>query len=71
MLSQQMGDRYLRIDSSPSPEQQSALGLDVATPAAQRTLRGLAEAAFQDVAASPRLAEFLEHEPAQPVFFNR
>lgn len=71
MLSQQMGDRYLRIDSSPSPEQQSALGLDVATPAAQRTLRGLAEAAFQDVAASPRLAGFLEHEPAHPVFFNR
>jgi patatin-like phospholipase/acyl hydrolase len=71
MLSQQMGDRYLRIDSTPSAEQQSALGLDVATAAAQRTLRGLAEAAFQEVATSPALTAFLEHEPSPPIFDNR
>lgn len=71
MLSQQMGDRYMRIDSTPSPEQQSTLGLDVATSGARQTLRGLAEAAFQEVAGSPALAAFLDHRPAPPVFHNR
>ena len=68
MLGHLLGDRYLRVDEPQSYEQEQDLALDVATPGAQRDLRGLAAAAFQRVSASPVLAEMLAHRPTPPVF---
>jgi uncharacterized protein len=68
MVGQQLNDRYLRIDREPSSEQTFDLGLDVANKERRSTLLGLAEASFQDIAASPQIAEFLSHRPLKPDF---
>jgi uncharacterized protein len=57
-----LGDRYLRIDSEPSAEQAEDLGLDVATPAATKTLSALGAKAATD-AFGPRMQAFLQHVP--------
>jgi uncharacterized protein len=57
-----LGDRFLRIDEEPSAEQAQDLGLDVATPAATKTLTALGAKAATD-AFGPRMQAFLRHVP--------
>lgn len=57
-----LGDSYFRLDASPSPEQVTDLGLDVADDAAQQTLTALAEKAVTDVLKT-KLAPYLAHRP--------
>ncbi|PDS34682.1 patatin [Rhizobium anhuiense] len=68
MLAQQLGNRYLRIDHEPSAEQTSDLGLDIANKRRRETLLALADASYQNIAASTHLSEFLDHHPEQPAF---
>jgi uncharacterized protein len=63
MLKHQLGDRYLRIDTDQSREQQGQLGLDIANEPARATIRGLADAAVQRALGNPRLAPLLAHGP--------
>ena len=44
ILRHKLGERYLRVDTEQSKEQEHDLGLDVATEAAQRTIHGPAAA---------------------------
>ncbi len=71
VLRQKLGDRYLRIDTQQSKEQERDLGLDVATHAAQRTIRGLAAASAQDFLNNATLNEILSREAHPPVFYHR
>lgn len=66
MTKHRLGDRYFRIDSSQSPQQDKDLALDVATEAARKTIRGMAAAAVQSALGEPGLKPFLEAE-AEPV----
>lgn len=58
MLEDRLGDRYLRLDADwPA---QAGLGIDVATPAAARTLVALADATLRGAQADPALRRFIE-----------
>ena len=69
MLLHKLGDRYFRIDSIQSKAQERDLGLDVATPNAQSTIKGLASAAFREAVSSPVLRRMLQHTPPTPYFY--
>ena len=69
MMKHRFGDRYLRLDAEQSKEQERHLALDVATPDAQKTIRGLAEATVQSCISEARLRGFLTHE-ATPANFH-
>lgn len=69
LLKHQLGDRYLRIDAMQSREQEADLALDVATAAARKTISGLAQGAYQNIAANPRFLAMLNHTPSAPTFF--
>jgi hypothetical protein len=71
MMRHRLGDRYLRLDADQSKEQERHLALDVATAAAQKTIRGLASATVQSCLNDPRLQAFLAHEAPAPVFHHR
>lgn len=71
MLQHKLGDRYLRLDRQQSREQEEDLALDVATEAAQKTIRGLAEATVRDAINHPSLEPFLNHQAPAAVFYNR
>ena len=62
LVTHKLKDRYYRLDYEPSQEQARDLGLDVATPAARKTLVGLADKATSDVLGSA-LAKYLAHQP--------
>lgn len=69
MLLHKLGNRYMRIDSIQSKAQERDLGLDVATPAAQSTIKGLASAAFREIVSNPMLRNMLQHTPPTPYFY--
>ncbi|MFZ1746747.1 MAG: CBASS cGAMP-activated phospholipase [Nitrospirales bacterium] len=69
VVKQKLGDRYLRVDEVQSKEQERSLGLDVATQQAQKTIRGLASASFQNILNKPLLTKLLEHH-APPAHFH-
>lgn len=69
MLLHKLGDRYFRIDSIQSKAQERDLGLDVATPNAQSTIKGLGSAAFREAVSSPVLRRMLQHTPPTPYFY--
>jgi hypothetical protein len=69
MVTHQLGARYMRLDENPSAEQCVDLGLDLATPERRKTLLGMAEGVYQNVAANQQLGEFLDHRPEKPVFY--
>lgn len=69
LMKHQLEDRYLRIDHQQSPEQQAYLGLDVATEDATKTIRGMADGAYQAATADPVFQEMLRHKPGAPKFF--
>jgi len=71
MVRHQLKDRYLRIDREPSSEQTSDLGLDVANEGRRETLLALADASYQEVAASEQLVRFLSHMPEKPDFVSQ
>ena len=58
----QLGERYFRLDHEPSQEQSKDLGLDVATLAATKTLKALADKATTDQLENG-LKNFLSHAP--------
>lgn len=69
ILRHELGDRYIRIDELQSEYQSRDLGLDVATPEAQKTIRGLADGATQKALVNPKLDEFLNAAARRPLFF--
>lgn len=71
MMTHRLGDRYLRLDADQSKEQERHLALDVATEAAQKTIRGLAAATVQSNINDPRLRAFIDHIGRSPVFYHR
>jgi len=71
MLQHKLGDRYLRLDRQQSREQEEDLALDVATEAAQKTIRGLAEATVRESINDPALETFLKYQAPPAVFYNR
>jgi uncharacterized protein len=71
ILRHKLGERYLRVDAEQSKEQERDLGLDVATEAAQRTIRGLAQATVQDVLNNSMLNQILSRKADAPVFYHR
>jgi hypothetical protein len=71
ILSQKLHDRYLRIDAEQSSEQERDLALDVATEAAQKTIRGLAASTFQCIMNNDQLRLILSRTAPPPVFYHR
>ena len=69
MLRHRLGSRYLRLDTSQSPEQAQDLALDVAHEGARRTIRGLAENTVRESSNNPVLARMLEHRSRMPTFY--
>ncbi|HEV2516045.1 MAG TPA: CBASS cGAMP-activated phospholipase [Devosia sp.] len=63
MMRHDLGERYLRIDETPSAEHLEDIGIDVAQEKRQATLLSLAEHAFRRESSSTRLAQFLRHAP--------
>jgi uncharacterized protein len=57
-----LGKHYLRIDEEQTPEEASALGLDVADEEACALLRGIALRTTSRLSAAPKLNEFLAHD---------
>ena len=70
MLKHRLGDRYLRIDALQSKEQERDLALDIATPSARSTIKGLAEASVQSNINNPRLRGFLSYLAPPSRFFH-
>ena len=70
MLKHQLGDRYVRFDEQPSPEQISDLGLDLATENRRQTLLGMADGCYQGLSNNPRVLEMLKHQPPKPAFYH-
>ncbi len=68
--SHRLQERYLRLDHEQSKTQERHLALDVATEAAQKTIRGVAMSTVQTAMGSGRLAPFLAHRAAAPIFYN-
>jgi len=69
IMGHRLSNRYLRIDSVPSTEQEKELGLDVATNKAQKTIRGLASGAYQKHVNNPIIIEMLKHKAETPYFY--
>ena len=70
MMRHRLGDRYLQLDADQSKEQVRHLALDVATTAAQKTIRGLAAATLQTSVNEHRLQNFLLHRAIEPKFYH-
>lgn len=62
LIQHKLQGRYFRLDHEPSQEQAKDLGLDVATEAARKTLKALADKATTDVLGN-QLKVYLEHSP--------
>ncbi|HEX2581793.1 MAG TPA: CBASS cGAMP-activated phospholipase [Dongiaceae bacterium] len=69
MAKHKLADRYLRIDSVLSKDQEQDLGLDIATNNAQQTIRGVAAGAVQAHLNAPLLRDILAHDVPSPCFF--
>ena len=61
IVGHQLKDRYVRLDTEPSSEQMTDLGLDLADKGRRDTLLGLAEGVFQKAIGKPEVRAFLEH----------
>jgi len=70
ILTHRLQERYFRVDAMQSPEQQAELGLDVATEAATKTIRGMGDGAYQKIASDERIKQMLVHEPRKPTFHH-
>jgi patatin-like phospholipase/acyl hydrolase len=70
MLKHQLGDRYVRFDEQPSPEQTTDLGLDLATANRRQTLIGMADGCYQALSNNPKVIEILAYHRPQPTFHH-
>lgn len=70
MLKQELSDRYYHIDTKPSLEQDKDLALDLASPAAIRTLTYRADSRYQEVIGDKEFAPFLTHQAAPARFWH-
>jgi len=71
ILRHRLGDRYVRIDTIQSKEQERDLGLDVATKEAQATIRGMARGSYQEIANNEMLNTILNNRARKPRFYYR
>ncbi|CCJ08219.1 CBASS cGAMP-activated phospholipase [Methylocystis sp. SC2] len=71
MMCHRLADRYIRLDAIQSKEQERHLALDIATEAAQKTIRGLASATLQSSINIPLLQHFLAHRAPPPAFHHK
>jgi patatin-like phospholipase/acyl hydrolase len=71
MVTHKLGTRYLRLDHHQSREQEQHLALDVATAAAQKTMRGLAEATTREAINNPVLQAMLGRTAPAATFYHR
>jgi patatin-like phospholipase/acyl hydrolase len=62
LIQHKLKERYFRLDHEPSQEQARDLGLDLATEAARKTLKALADKATSDVLGT-KLLPYLSHQP--------
>jgi patatin-like phospholipase/acyl hydrolase len=69
MLGHKLQERYVRIDCLQSRSQERDLGLDVATSAAQSTIKGLAHATLREKITLPHFQKMLGHIPKEPHFY--
>ena len=67
LVEHRLKERYVRIDHLAADEQARDLGLDMASPAAQATLTGLADKCVSDVLGT-KLVPFLAHKPQLEIF---
>lgn len=67
LIQHKLQERYFRLDHEPSQEQARDLGLDVATEAARKTLKALADKATSDVLGT-KLLPYLSHQPQLQLF---
>ena len=70
MLGHRLEDRYFRLDEIQSKEQEQALGLDVATDEAKRTIKAIAHGTFQNNINNPILESMISHIALAPTFFH-
>ena len=70
MLRHRLGGRYVRLDAAQSKEQERILGLDVATVAAQKTIRALAAATAQESISDAMLQDMLRYDAPSPRFYH-
>jgi len=70
ILKHKLGDRYLRIDEVQSREQETDLGLDVATLEAQKNIRGIASGSYQANINNPMLSSILNYTAPNPRFYH-
>lgn len=70
MMKHRLGQRYIRLDHDQSKAQARHLALDVATVAAQRTIRGLAMSTVQNAIGDEAIKALLGHKALPPKFFN-
>lgn len=71
MLRHRLAERYVRLDTTQSKEQERMLGLDVATNEAQKTIRALASATVQENINKPMLQEMLKHQAQAPKYYYK
>jgi patatin-like phospholipase/acyl hydrolase len=70
VMRHRLGERYLRVDSDRSPEQERNLSMDSASTSATQDLLGLAEASVRHHLPRAPLPVFLSHRAAPAKFFN-
>lgn len=66
-----LGNRYVRIDSFPSPSQLPDMQLDNASESAKEVLLGLAHASIQDYLPQLRSSGLFDHDAGEIDFFHR
>lgn len=69
MMMHKLGNRYIRIDTVQSKEQERELDLDVATSDAQKTIRGMASGAFQKYVNKSKVQDVFSYSAPAPTFF--
>lgn len=70
IIRHQLGDRYLRLDKEQTEELAKDLGLDKATDAARRTIKGVAQAVYQANSTKPLMRTMLKHNVSEPNFYH-
>lgn len=71
ILRHRLKERYLRIDTTQSKEQERDLGLDIATEEAQKTIRGMARGSYQEFVNHEMLKTILNNRAPEPRFYYR
>ena len=65
-----LGERYIRVDSDRSPDQDKNLSMDCASESALKDIQSLAEGTFRKWTISPSVIELLKHSAVAPTFYN-